>query len=167
MSISSILANMKAFGAAVSGIFMLVLVMQSSVTAQDPQNDTAELQIREAIVRFQIKTWELAADSYCISINGKDPPEEFLKRFRPLPVKGESGCRKKTIGKVQMSILDKSTGKHSVIFDLGTIRWLPGGEVEVNGGYLCGSLCMAEGSYHVVQEPRGWTVTKFEQAVIS
>ncbi len=140
--------------------------MQSSVTGQAARKD-AELEIREAIIRFQIKTWELTADSYCVSINGKDPHEEFLKRFQPLPVKGASGCRKKTIGKVQISVLDKRTGKLAVIFDLGSIRWLSDGKVEVEGGYVCGSLCMAEGTYHVVQESRGWVVTKFDQAVIS
>jgi hypothetical protein len=66
-----------------------------------------------------------------------------------------------------MWVLDKKTGKHSVIFDVGAIQWLTEEKVEVEGGYLCGSLCMAEGTYHVIREGTYWVVTGFSIRVIS
>jgi hypothetical protein len=62
-----------------------------TATAQTSRKDAAELEIRETIVRFQIKVWELLADSYCISTDGKDPHEEFLKRSKLHPAICVSG----------------------------------------------------------------------------
>ena len=146
---------------------LLFLAAQSFASGNSTEKRAAELDIHEAVIRFQIKTWDLEASSYCVSINGKTPSKELLKRLNPLPVKIASGCRKKTIAGVQMSVLDKQTGKRSVIFDVGSIRWLKGGEAEVDGGYVCGSLCMAAGTYHVIRDQTGWTVTKFAKQVVS
>ena len=66
-----------------------------------------------------------------------------------------------------MRVVDKKTKKNSVIFDVGTIRRLNESEIEVEGGYLCGSLCMASGSYRLVREGSSWRVTGFKWDVIS
>jgi hypothetical protein len=54
----------------------------------------------------------------------QDATRDFPRRFDPLPVKGASSCRKDTKQKVSMQVLDKKTGKLSVIFDVEAIRWL-------------------------------------------
>lgn len=140
--------------------------MPSSAEKSDSEKRAVEVDIREAVVRFQIKTWDLAASSYCVSIKGKDPDKTFLKRFDPLPVKGASGCRKTVFG-AQTSVLDRGTAKRSVIFDINSIRWLTEAEVEVYGGYFCGSLCAAAGTYRVVREQTRWEVKSFGTQVIS
>jgi hypothetical protein len=157
---------MRAISGAVPVLLMLLLLSQSSTEAQDSGRTIAELSIREAVIRFQIKSWDLAANSYCVSLNNKDPDGEFLRRFYPLPVKGASACRKRTGPGAQMSVADK-TGKRSVIFDIGSIRWLGETDADVDGGYLCGSLCMAAGTYHVVREEGRWVVTAFDKQAIS
>jgi hypothetical protein len=115
----------------------------------------------EAVLRYQVKTWELAANSYCVKVNGKDAQTTVQERFRPLPVKVASACRKQTSQSVVMQVVDRSTGKQSVIFDMGEIRWPKQLEAEVDGGYLCGSLCMAGGTYHLAWDGGRWVVTKF------
>jgi hypothetical protein len=123
--------------------------------------------IYEAILRYQIRSWELAADSYCIEVIGKDANKALLERFKPLPVKVASACRKRTTQIVMMRVVDKETGKMSVIFDMGKIRWPKHSEAEVDGGYLCGSECMAGGTYHVAWDGSRWVVTKFDIRVQS
>jgi hypothetical protein len=117
--------------------------------------------VYEAVVRYQIKSWDLAANSYRVLVDGRDATRDSPRRFDPLLVKGASSCRKDTKQKVSMQVLDKKTGKLSVIFDVEAIRWLTENEAEVEGGYLCGSLCMAAGNYRVIRDGTHWLVTAY------
>ncbi len=146
---------------------LLAMTMQSFVAAQEPQPESAFADVYEAVVRYQIKSWDLAANSYCVSVDGRDPTKDFLKRFNPLLVKGASGCIKQTKLKVSMQVVDKKTGKPSVIFDVEAIHWLSQNEAVVGGGYLCGSLCMAEGKYHVIRDGMQWVVRGYEVQIQS
>jgi len=129
--------------------------------------------VREAVVRYQIRVWDLNADSYCLKLDGKDPDNRFLSRFRPLRVRKSSSCRQRRPRNLPKefglsSVVDKKTNKNAVVFDIGTVRWLrPRAEAEVEGGYYCGSLCMAGGTYHVVWDGRQWNVTGFAVQVQS
>ena len=134
-----------------------------SQTSQSEENTAAD--VYEAVVRYQIKSWELAAAAYCVEINGRDADKIFLKRFHPLPVKGASACREDAPGGLGLPfsvVVDKQTGKISVIFDVGRVRWLNQSAVEVDGGYLCASECRAEGTYHVLWDGTRWTVAAFD-----
>lgn len=117
--------------------------------------------VYEAVVRYQIKTWSLGANSYCIRINGQDADKQFLHRFSPLPVKGASECLEKQ-NKNTMSVVDKHTGKKSVLFGLGAIVWRTATKADVEGSYLCGSQCMEGGVYHVDWDGNNWRVTKYD-----
>jgi hypothetical protein len=125
---------------------------------EKPQQRPSSIDIYEAVVRYQINSWELAADSYCVKVNGKDAARDLLERLQPLRVKGASGCREKA----HAQVVDKKTGKISVIFDLGEIHWFQRSDAEVDGGYVCGTLCSAAGTYHIAWEGSRWIVTKFE-----
>ena len=133
---------------------LLALNVQSSEEAESAN-------VFEAVVRYQIESWELAANSYCISIEGKDATTDFLRRLTPLPVKAASGCRKQITEKVMVSVVDKKTGKRSVIFDVEAIQWISENEAAVEGGYFCANLCMASGRYHVVRDGTKWRVTRY------
>lgn len=126
-------------------LFLIALTPRPSVRAQESRKQSESADAYEAVIRYQIRVWNLAADSYCISVNGRDATEDFLQRFDPLPVKAASNCRKQTKEKVMVVVLDKKTGKRSVIFDVETIRWSTDNDAEVEGGYYCGSLCSASG----------------------
>jgi hypothetical protein len=136
--------------------------VQSAEEAQNTSNEVESANVFEAVVRYQIESWELAANSYCISIQGKDATTDFLRRLTPLPVKAASGCRKQTTEKVMVSVVDKKTGKRSVIFDVEAIHWISENEVAVEGGYFCANLCMASGLYHVVRDGTKWRVTRYD-----
>jgi hypothetical protein len=152
-------------------VLLLVLCASGLGSAQTATKEALQypspVDVYEAVLRYQIKTWELAANSYCVKVNGKDAQAALLERFRPLPVKGASACRKQTSQSVLMRVIDGGTGKQSVIFDMGEIRWPKQSEAEVDGGYLCGSLCMAGGTYHVAWDEGRWVVTKFSVRVQS
>ena len=139
---------------------------QTAVGEAAPQHPSPT-DVYEAVLRYQIKTWDLAADSYCVKVNGEDAELALLERFKPLRVKGASACRQRTIERVLMQIVDRRTGKQSVIFDMGKIRWSKGSEAEVDGGYVCASQCMAGGTYHVAWDGSRWVVTKFDVRVQS
>ena len=153
-----------------SALFPVVVVVGQATTSAAtntqpaPYNVTAD--IYEAVVRFQIKSWELAADSYCVKIRGRGAEKSFLRRFAPLPVKPASGCRERGLW-YERRVVDKRTRKNSVIFDLGEIRWPKRTEAEVDGGYHCGSQCMGGGTYHLTWNGTRWVVTRFDLSVIS
>lgn len=123
-----------------------------------PQRASAT-DLYEVVLRYQIRSWKIAADSYCVEVNGKDADRELLQRLKPLAVKAASACHEEPSRGYR--VLDIETGKTSVIFDVGEIRWRTHSQVEVDGGYLCGSLCSASGFYQLAWDGRHWAVTKF------
>ena len=139
---------------------------QTTNTTQAPagkdQQAPSATDLYEVVLRYQIKSWELAADSYCVEVNGKDASKELLNRLMSLPVKPASACRKKTTHRVMMRVVDKKSGKMSVIFDMGQIRWPRSSEADVDGGYVCGSGCMAAGTYHLKWDGSRWTIAKYD-----
>src|SRR5215472_12540964 len=114
---------------------LLVLCTSGLGSAQTTTKEASQypspIDVYEAVLHYQIKAWELVANSYCVKVNGKDAPTALLERFRPLPVKVASACRKQTSQSVLMRVVDRSTGKQSVIFDIGEIRWPKQLEAEV------------------------------------
>jgi hypothetical protein len=150
------------------GILLVVaMAAESAAFAQDHRRrEPADADVREAVVRYQIKTWYLAVDSYCISVNRKNPRKDFLERFAPLPVKEKSGCieERRRSGRLRMPtwVSDRKSGQPAVMFDVGAIRWLSDDAAEVKGGYYCAFRCWASGTYHVIREGDRWTVTDFD-----
>jgi hypothetical protein len=144
---------------------------QTTNTVQSPagedQQALSATDLYEVVLRYQIKSWQLAADSYCVEVNGKDASKELLNRFMSLPVKPASACRKKTTQRVMMRVVDRKSGKMSVIFDMFQIRWRTVSEAEIDGGYLCGSECMAGGTYHLKWDGNRWAVTEYDIQVQS
>lgn len=143
---------------------LLALMMAPQVLPQASETQTdphlVRLELFEAVIRYQIESWEQRASTYCIAINGTDAESALLDRLRPLPVERASACHKLN-QKPVMPVVDAKM-KDSVVFNLGTIRNLSDSEVEVEGGYFCGNLCMAQGTYRVVHESSGWHVLRFE-----
>jgi hypothetical protein len=53
-----------------------------------PPNKSAE--VYEAVILFQIKSWDLAADSYCVKINSRDADKTLLRQIQSPRVKPAS-----------------------------------------------------------------------------
>jgi hypothetical protein len=133
----------------------------SAQLSQTPaQRSLVRLDLYEAVIRYQIKSWEQKAHTYCIAVNGVDAEWSLLDRLRPFQVKRASACHRLN-QKPVMPVVD-ARQKESVIFNLGIIRSLSDAEVEIEGGYFCGNLCVAQGIYHVVHAASGWQVSEFE-----
>jgi hypothetical protein len=143
-------------------LMIALQVLPQSVHKTNDVN-SGNLDLYEAVIRFQIKSWQQAAHTYCVEINGIDPDPALLKRFRPLHVKGASACQK--LNEKQLTRVVDSKMKGSVIFNLGAIRNVSESEVDVEGGYLCGNLCMARGDYRVIRDASGWHVVRFEARI--
>ena len=131
---------------------------QSTLPAPDPGARDA---VYAAVVRYQVASWTLGADSYCIQINGGDADGKLLRSLKPLDVKPASDCDK-VKKKFDMMVMDKHSKKKAVLFGASTIRWTSETTADVEGGYLCGSQCMAGGVYHVVKDGGQWKVIKFD-----
>jgi hypothetical protein len=144
----------------------LVQAFPQSPKKTDPVT-SADLGLYETVIRFQISSWELSAHTYCIEINGADADPVLLQRLLPLPVKRASACRKVNDKSPMWSVVDRKTRKTAVIFNLGTIRRVSDSEVQVEGGYWCGNLCMAEGAYRVLLQGQSWHVAGFQPSVMS
>jgi hypothetical protein len=140
---------------------VLLSAQQATPVAPD------DLDVYERVIRFQITSWELPAQAFCIQVNRRDPDKALLKRFPALPVEAASACGEIDRKTALMRVVDKKTKKNAVIFDVGVIRRLSSSEIEVEGGYVCGSLCMAGGIYHLVREESGWRVTGFQWQIMS
>lgn len=156
-------------GTRIVGIALLVAMAAGTAGfAQDRDRDreaAVAADVREAVVRYQIKTWYLAVDSYCISVNRKNAHRLFLERFAPLPVKSSSNCveDRRRIGRTRLLtwVADKETGNPAVMFDVGAIRWIGDDAAEVKGSYYCAARCWAVGMYQVVRDESGWTAKDF------
>jgi hypothetical protein len=144
--------------------------------------------IREAVFRYQMEGWAQEGDKsqqetkderdkaiaehlnsrkYVLSINGKDPSDEFMKRFQGilLPVKKVSEVEMNS--KESMSVTDKETHKPAIVFSADQVHWLNDNSVEVDGGYHCGLLC-AGGFVFKVHLTRGkWVVKRGRMKWIS
>jgi hypothetical protein len=150
----------------------ILLQMAPLPTLRAQAAASGDLEIYESVIRYQIKSWELHSHTYCIRVLGKDAEQGLLERLNPLPIKVASACREQHVyiqGKDSGlgHVVDKATKQNSVIFDVGGIRRLSESELEVEGGYDCGSHCMASGVYRLTKLETGWRVTDFEWHVIS
>ena len=133
---------------------------QQSATTPSP-GPVVEASVYEAVVRYQIQSWELGGASYCIRVKGEDADDKFLRMLKPLPVKPASDCLQKK-DKYGMTVVDKRSKKKAVLFGVGSIAWRSDSEAEVQGSYLCGSQCMSGGVYHVTWNGDRWQVTKYD-----
>lgn len=131
---------------------------QAPRQAPDPG---AEQAVYAAVVRYQVATWHLDTESFCIRIKGADADGKLLHSLKPLDLKPASECLE-VKKKFDMVVIDKHSKKKSVLFGAGIIRWTSETTAEVEGGYLCGSQCMSGGMYHVVKDGGQWRVTKFD-----
>jgi hypothetical protein len=153
--------------AQVSFVLCFWIALQSSSSLGQDANLAQEEDLREAIVRYQIANWDLNAKVYFISIKDKDPAKQFLERFADVkyPVKGKSASKQ---DKSPMNwVVEKKTKKIGVVFDQGLLRWSSDTQVSAEGGYYCGSLCSAGGTYHVERREGRWLVTGFEVTFMS
>lgn len=150
---------------------LIVLIgLASHVAAQAPAEQQPAMQapdpgaidaVYQAVVRYQVASWQLGAEIYCIRIKGADADGKFLHSLKPLAVKPASDCTE-VKKKFDTYVIEKHSKKKAVLFGAGNIRWTSETTADVEGSYLCGSQCMAGGIYRVVKDEGQWKVSKFD-----
>lgn len=147
--------------------------LTSTAFAADIGHVRLEDDIREAVLRYQLKDYELqhehekTASCYCVSIGETkptDPPDNFLRRFnyhRP-SVQGASACDYRDGG-----VIEKHTVNAAVVFNIGNITWVSNSAVTVEGGYVEGNVGGVGYVYRLSREKRKWKVESADMRWIS
>jgi hypothetical protein len=173
-------------------LFSLMLphiVGQARAQDSDPSKRAfQEAAIREAVIRYQMAAWVRQGDKnekegknerdralakqlnfrvFFVSIGGKDPSEEFLKRFQDIPRVVKKKSRAQTNSLSMEWVTDKDTHQPGIIFQADEVHWTKENEVEVAGGYHCGGLCAAGEVFTVRLENAKWNVLQSRMTWIS
>ena len=152
--------------------FIVVAILLATAlrldAAKDPPNlesaarISEEADIREAVFRYEFANNSSIqgrrAAVYCLSIEGNsDPPNVFMKRFAEFkpPVRKISECTTDPY----KGVIEKSTGKHGLVFRVKSIRWISDVEVEVIGGYYEDGLSASGNTYTLRKRKKKWKVS--------
>lgn len=133
-------------------------VLRYQMLRWSTQGDRAELEARNESERRLAR--ELNYRIYFISINGRDPGNDFVKRFQDLPrqIRKVSQCKRKK--RFLGWVVDKKTKQNGIVFSADSIRWLTPDQVEVDGGYHCGKLCGGGEVFSMQLQDGKWVVTE-------
>lgn len=148
-------------------------------TEEAPDRTAAEDDIREAVLKKEMKEWTESGDKneaeakdssdksiaahlnfkiFFVSISSRDPTDEFLRRFSDIPrtikKKSDSEINKKS----RLAVVDRKTRRFGIIFYTDKLYWLSDSRVEMEGGYHCDGLCAANVTYVVNRENGKWIV---------
>ena len=152
-------------------------------------NSKREEDIYEAVIRSQMERWyqgyekqereakeKWEKDSakkmnfkvFLVTINGKDPSDEFLGRFKDLPRLVKQGSLGYFVKEPFPGWLHyKKDGRRAINFNAEGITWKSDTAVEVGGGYYCGGLCGAVYLFRLQCINGRWTVKETETRAIS
>jgi hypothetical protein len=149
--------------------------------ASQDMRRAAEDDIREVVLRGQMEDWAKSGDKsevdakdqterevaaalnfkvFFVSINEKDPTDEFLKRFQNIPRTVKKVSESEISKKMRMPVVDKKTGELGIIFSADAIRWLNDHHVKAEAGYHCNGLCGAGYTVDLQLEKGQWRIKK-------
>jgi hypothetical protein len=172
--------------------FALILAFGLNLSAfsQKPTVDTKtadEQNILAAVIRRQMEEWVRSSDKgeaeaknkierevagglnfkvFFISLNGKDPTDEFVNRFRDIP-RSIRKISSEMQGKGPHTPHDRTTGIAGIVFSADKIHWVTKDSAEVEGGYYCGGLCAGGYTFTVERKDGQWAVKCSEMFRIS
>jgi hypothetical protein len=178
MILMIVIKSLRTVTALLLSLPLLSTCVYGQSKAESANRYVQESQIREAVIRFQMEDWWRSMDKYkgearkdweketakqlnykiyFISINGKDPSDQFVKRFANIPrvVKKASKAQMRASGSA--GVLDRQTHETGIIFTANAIRWLGSDSVEVDGGYYCGGRCARASTFALHLESGKWT----------
>jgi len=183
-----VFGQMKSLVATLLLTYFSVIPSYAQTTTEPRTRTATEDDIREAVLRYQMLSWgsdgdksernaandnekaiakRLNARVYFVSLNGKDPTDEFLKRLQDIP----RNIKKASEGKQTKSfpgwVIDKKNKQPGIVFSANEIRWTNENEVEVEGGYHCGGLCAAGDVFTVGFDEGKWKVLRVRMKWIS
>lgn len=125
---------------------------------------TEEGNIYEAVFQYMIKANNLRGPVY-LSLDGKDPSNEFMARFTNL----NSGVKRLSEAEQYplRGYVDRSTGERGVMLSVLSVKWSFWDRVQVAGGLHYGSLGGSGGIYEVVKSRGHWKVESYRKQWVS
>ena len=144
----------------------------SSGTAGASKTDTSissakgEDDIREAVFRYRME--KLRSDELIfLSINGRDPSNEFMARFARSQRKIKKASQSYVAQNGIPSLRDRTSDQPGWKFSANAITWVSSGRVEVQGDMYCGGLCADSGRYVLERKQGRWVVIKYKVEQVS
>lgn len=148
-----------------------------------------EENIREAVIRYEL-AWTHAGNTVhdegtdragaaiaahldarlvFVSINGKDPSDQFLKRLRNVPCVLKHACPLRKVSEASTFpwVSDKETHAPGWVVSADDIRWKGRKKAVVEGGVSCGSLCGEEQEFVVRLRHGRWRVKRMRVKGVS
>jgi hypothetical protein len=143
--------------------FVIAPTIQKS--GGEASHSDQEDNIREAVFRYQFKSFDLLVAYHFISVNGKNPSAAMLQRLHgeQPPVLSVSDAER--IKRPMKLIQNRNDYKQGALFNQGQIKWISDAKVDVDGGFECGDICdEATGVYHASRQENKWVVDSFDAA---
>lgn len=120
-------------------------------------NDSPNDQIFEATIRYVIEhngsAVQMGSRSFFVSINGKDPEQKFLKRFKYTNVAIKPGSEFKT--------------GNGLSFNAYNMKWINATEVTLSASYYEGNLSSAEYTVSMLLIHNKWSIVKYAMNWVS
>lgn len=141
-------------------LMLLMLVVPAYVSAQNSaQKEQFDPEILESVFRYQIKQCaeNTSLAVFLLSVHGKDPSDEFMKRFD-----GESVTIKKrsVLAKSEKTneFIDKESGKSAALLSFDKLKLLEEGTAQVEGSCGYADWAARGYKYSLVREKDRWVV---------
>jgi hypothetical protein len=144
-------------------ILLTIAIALSYAQSAAVDKSTEELNIREAVFRYQVANNALSKRNlvvYCLAVGAikmeTDPDDAFMKRFEGMtsPMRKVSECLRSRAG----GVTEKSTGNLGVILFTESIRWISDSEAEIDGGDYIGPLAASHNTYYLKKINSKWNV---------
>jgi len=130
--------------------------------------------IWEAVFRYQLTNLYFKKYSAFLALptakrKWRDPDEKFLSRLKDIKPRPQkfSARPHPPAGVYPHQFVDKKSGKVIVVLRVGAITWVSDSEVQLDGGFYCGSLCGESFHYRVGNKAGRWTVTEAKLTSVS
>ena len=150
-----------------ASIFLVSVLMWFTITHLRLHAESTDgRQVAEAIFRYDLDHWGKLGHTVLFTVEGHDPDEALLKSLAAIDPRAKKGSRG-YIRKVPLELYDKDTEQTAVEFDIRSMTRRSGTLFKASGGYYCGGLCAAGGTYTVRKANGRWFVESFEMDWIS
>jgi len=143
-------------------VVLIPLMMLVAIAGQNSeQKEQLDSGIVESVFRYQIKQCgdNTSATVFLLSVSGKDPSDEFIKRFadESVSVKKRSVLSK---SEATNEFIDKESGKSAALLSIEKLNLLEEGKAQVEGS--CGHADWAARGYRysLIREEKRWMVKR-------
>jgi hypothetical protein len=140
----------------------LTMLVTVSISGQNSeQKEEFDSGIVESVFRYQITKCaeNTSLTVFLLSLHGKDPSDEFMKRFADDSV---SVKRRSVLAKSEPTneFIDKESGKFVALLSIDKLKFIDDGRAEVEGS--CGYADWAARGYRysLVREKNRWIVKR-------